>query len=67
LLSVILLVVVSLRTDPPDPEVADRYTWTTEVCKQESRDLEGKPFSRNDRVLSVALLAATAAFVAPFI
>jgi solute:Na+ symporter, SSS family len=66
-LSVVLLVAVSLRTDPPDDDTVADYTWSRELWREESRELEGTAWYRNYRVLSVALLGATVAFVAPFI
>jgi SSS family solute:Na+ symporter len=66
LFATILLVVVSLRTEPPSQEVQDEYTWSKRFWEEESESLRGTPWYKNYRVLSVGLLGATTLFIAPF-
>ncbi|MCC5949884.1 MAG: sodium:solute symporter [Nitriliruptoraceae bacterium] len=65
--SIVLMVVVSLRTDPPDDDTVERFTWTPAVWHAETEDLQGTPWYANYRYLSVGLLALTTAFLVPFL
>lgn len=60
------IVVVSLLTAPPPDEKTRGYIWTKSVYQAESQALQGLAWYKNYRVLSMALLALTAVFVAVF-
>lgn len=54
---------VSLATAPPDAERIAPYVWSRQLLAEDSAALEGLPWYRNYRVLSVWLLALTAIVV----
>ncbi|MGB0514076.1 MAG: sodium:solute symporter [Wenzhouxiangellaceae bacterium] len=60
------LVVGSLASAPPDPEVIGDYLWRRQDLRRESELLAGQPWTRNYRVQAVALLSATAILVFVF-
>lgn len=62
-ISVVTHVGVSLLTAPPDRQAIEPYLWTRHVFREESRELAVQPWYQNYRVLSLALLLATAALV----
>jgi SSS family solute:Na+ symporter len=62
-LSCAVLVAVSLATAPPPPEKLDAMLWTPKFYRDETAQLAGLPWWQNYRVLSVLLLALTAAIV----
>ncbi|MGF1470920.1 MAG: sodium:solute symporter [Rubrobacteraceae bacterium] len=61
--NVAVLVVASLATAAPSREQMERYTWSVELLREDSRELRGKPWYWNYRYWSVALLVVTAAIV----
>jgi solute:Na+ symporter, SSS family len=63
LFSGILFVTISLVTVPPDREKVAEMTWSRRYWAEESKELEGKPFWQNYRVLSAALAVATLAMI----
>lgn len=64
--SCLLLVVVSLATAPPAEEKVEGLTWHRGLWREESRELESKPWYYNYRYWSIALLAVTAVIVIAF-
>ena len=58
-----IIVPVSLLTTPPSPEVVGRFVWSPSFYREETRQLEGVPWFRNFRVLSLLLLALMTVFV----
>lgn len=61
--SVAIIVAVSLLGAPPAVEKVRRFVWSPSVFSEESGELRALPLHKNYRVLSVALLFATAVFV----
>lgn len=61
-----LMVAVSLATSPPPEGKTEGLVWHSDLWKEESRELAQKPWYRNYRYWSLALLAATAAVVVVF-
>jgi SSS family solute:Na+ symporter len=59
----VVAVTVSLRDDPPPTEKVEDLTWSREFFQQESEALEGIPWWKNYRTLSVLVLLSTAAVV----
>ena len=64
--SCLLLMAVSLATSPPAEEKVEGLTWNRGLWREESRELEDKPWYYNYRYWSVALLAVTAVIVIAF-
>lgn len=60
LISVIAMVVTSLRQPPPTPKEVEELTWTPEVFRQESRELAGLPWYQNYRFQALGLLVLIA-------
>jgi SSS family solute:Na+ symporter len=60
---VIINLVVSHLTPPPAEEKTDGLIWTKSIYKAETKELEGLPWYKNYRILSVLLLIATAIIV----
>jgi solute:Na+ symporter, SSS family len=58
------LVVVSLATAKPDPEVVNALTWTPAFFKEETPALEQLPWYKNYRYQSAAMLVVIGIFVA---
>jgi solute:Na+ symporter, SSS family len=67
LLSAIAFVAISLATPAPDPDDFADVAFTRDTWRDESEELRGKPWYRNYRYLSLALLIVTIAVVIPFI
>jgi solute:Na+ symporter, SSS family len=67
LISLGMFVALALTNEAPAEDKTDEYTWTRDTWKQESKALEGKPFYKNYRYLSVGLAVFTVAVVMPFI
>ncbi len=63
----ILFVVLSKSSDEPLRDGIEDLTWSKAFWREESRELEGKPWYQNYRWLSLALAVTTAAFVVPLI
>jgi SSS family solute:Na+ symporter len=63
-LSAVTMVIVSYATGQPDPDKISQFTWSPSLFRAETKELEGVPWFKNYRVLSVILLVCTAIFVA---
>ena len=50
------IIPVSLATNAPSAEVVARFVWNPSFFREETRELEGMPWSKNFRVLSILLL-----------
>ena len=61
--AVVVLVIASLATEPPDAATARDMTWSPRLWTEESSRLKGVPLWQNYRVLSVVLLLTTAIIV----
>ncbi|MEZ4886802.1 MAG: sodium:solute symporter [Chitinophagales bacterium] len=57
---------VSLMTPPPDPAQIGSYIYTKELFDEDTKSLEGLPWYKNFRILSVLLLIVTAIIVGYF-
>ncbi len=66
LVCMIVLVIVSLATAPPNPEKVVALTWTRKFFDEETKEMEGLPWYKNFRILSVILLVLTALIVIYF-
>lgn len=62
----LLMTVVSLLTSPPPEEKTENLVWDRSLWREESQELAEKPWYRNYRYWSVALLAVTAVIVIIF-
>jgi solute:Na+ symporter, SSS family len=62
-LSAVVLIAVSAATAPPAREQVDAMLWTPAFYRDETKQLAALPWWQNYRVLSVLLLALTAAIV----
>lgn len=58
LVSMVISAVVSFLTPPPPEEKTGPYSWTTEIWKQETRELRGVVWYRNFRVQALLLTVA---------
>jgi hypothetical protein len=58
---------ISLATPAPDPDDFAEVAFPCDTWRDESEELRGKPWYRNQRYLSPALLIVTVAVVIPFI
>lgn len=56
-------VVISNLTEAPDPEKIKSLIWTKSLYRAETKELEGLPWYKNYRVLSIFLLILTAIIV----
>lgn len=65
LVSVLAIIVVSLRTEPPAPETAD-LVWSRELYRQDTERLRGVAWYLNYRVLSMLLVVLTLGVVYVF-
>ncbi len=61
--SVLIIIVVSLQTSPPDEAKVASYVWKSSAFAEESAELAALPWYQNYRTLSLLLLIATAIFV----
>jgi SSS family solute:Na+ symporter len=59
----LMLVVVSLATPAPALDKVDGLTWTPELFRRETRELQDVPWYKNYRIQSAILAAATFIFV----
>jgi len=57
------MVVVSLATSPPAPDIVKALTWSPAVLAAETPDLAGLPWYKNYRYQCVGMLVLIAAFV----
>lgn len=64
--SSILLVAVSLATEPPPADEVREYVWHPQLWRDESRELAGKPWYVNYRLYAALLLVTTVTIVAIF-
>jgi SSS family solute:Na+ symporter len=62
--SLVAMVVVSLATAPPDPEVVRSLTWSPAMLAAEAPMLAGLPWYKNYRYQSIGMLVLIAAMVA---
>ncbi|HOI50557.1 MAG TPA: sodium transporter, partial [Prolixibacteraceae bacterium] len=65
--SMLVNVLVSLKTHLPDPEKVNNNTWSTKIWKEESEELRGVVWYKNFRVLSLLLVLACFAIYLLFI
>lgn len=56
-LSCALMVGISLVTAPPPEEKVKNLVWSRELWREETRELEGKPWYQNYRLWSLVLIA----------
>lgn len=61
--SLAVIAAVSVATTPPSSDAVARFVWTPRFFREESESLAGTPWFLNYRVLTIILLAATAAFI----
>lgn len=61
--SSIIIIGVSYLTKPDDEEKMSKYLWTRKFYKQETIELQGVPWYKNFRVLSLILLCITIVFM----
>ena len=62
-LSLFIIAIVSMLTEPPSAAVVGRFVWNATFFRAESAELVGVPWFKNFRVLSALLLIAAAIFV----
>ena len=62
----VIHVIASLATAPPQPEKVEQLTWHIGLFKAETEELKGLPWFKNYRILSVFLLILTAIVVGYF-
>ncbi len=62
----IIHIVVSLSTAPPDEAITAKLTWNIKLFREESTALENLPWYKNYRILSIFLLILTAIIVGIF-
>ncbi len=60
--SLLLLTVTSLVTDPPSSDAVQRYVWRPSFFADETAALTGTPWFQNYRVLSALVLCVSLAF-----
>ena len=65
-LSCALMVGISLVTPPPSEEKVHNLVWSRELWREETRELEGKPWYTNYRYLSLGLIVVIAIFFVVF-
>lgn len=65
-LSAALFAGLSLAGAAPDRDDVEEITWSRDTWRAESRDLDGKPWYRNYRILAYGLGAVTLVMVALF-
>src|SRR5208337_1735594 len=61
--SVLIIIIVSLQSAPPDEAKVASYTWKRSAFAEESAELDALPWYQNYRTLSLLLLIATTIFV----
>lgn len=57
--SSVVLVTVSLATEPPPAEAIQEYVWRPELWREDSRELAGKPWYVNYRLYAALLFVVT--------
>tara|TARA_R100000027_G_scaffold66494_1_gene62545 strand:+ start:97 stop:648 length:552 start_codon:yes stop_codon:yes gene_type:complete len=62
----VIQMLVSLMTAPPEEEKVDGMVWSSKIFRAEAKELEGLPWYKNYRILSILLLIVTAAIVVWF-
>lgn len=65
-LSIIIVVVVSLLTSPPDKEKIEAFIWTKKIYNAETEELRNLPWYQNYRILSVIILTSIVFMVGLF-
>jgi len=63
---IIIHIIVSLATAPPDIEKVEHLTWNIGIFKEETIELKDLPWYKNYRILSIFLLVITAIVVGWF-
>jgi SSS family solute:Na+ symporter len=61
-----VMLLVSLNSEAPDPEVVKNYTWNVKMYREETIELKKLPLWQNYRVQSMVLLVLTAIIVGYF-
>lgn len=67
LISMMVFVIITLRTDAPEPEDIEEVMFTGEKWRTETQELKEKPWYANHRILGLALAVFTIAVIIPFI
>jgi SSS family solute:Na+ symporter len=67
LISLAFFVVISLRTEAPDPEDIQDVVFDKRNWRKESEELKGKAWYANYRILALALVVLTVGVVIPLI
>ena len=62
-ITTIVIIGVSLVTDPPDREAIKDYIWTRKIFDQETIELKGIAWYKNYRIQSLIILLVTAIVV----
>ncbi|WP_286746695.1 sodium:solute symporter [Roseivirga sp. UBA1976] len=62
-IAIVLNVGISLATTSPDAQKVSEMIWTSQIYKEETKELAHLPWYKNYRTLSVLLLIATAIIV----
>jgi len=65
-ISILVHVLVSVGSSPPDPLKVAEYTYRKKLFVQETEELKGSPWYRNYRILAIILLVITALLVGAF-
>ena len=66
LVCLIIHILVSLASAPPEAHKVDAYTWNRRLFAAETKELQGLPWYQNYRILAIFLLLATAMIVGYF-
>jgi len=61
--STLVIVIISLLTEPDDAEKISKYTWTVKIFREESEELKGTPWYKNFRIISIILVILTIIFM----
>ncbi len=66
-ISIAVFVIASLLTEAPSEESLEGLTWSRDTWREETKELQGTPWYRNYRYMSLALVILTVAVVVPFV
>ncbi|RTE55020.1 sodium transporter [Arenibacter aquaticus] len=66
-ISILVHVLVSLGSSPPDQQKVAEYTYRKKLFAQETEELRESPWYRNYRILAIILLVITALLVGVFL
>jgi SSS family solute:Na+ symporter len=61
--STMVIVIVSLLSEPEKEEKISKYTWTVKLFHEETEELKGIPWYKNFRVISIILIILTILFI----